>query len=260
MLRQSALRLLAATPDGVFEYSPERSVWQNQSRWEIPATRPGAPAATVAIWDLFQRRSDEPIYAATARGLFESRDGRDWKKLALSPNPGSVYAVATLGHDGRTIVAATADATVISRDGGQSWSPLDLGAGPALQVHRIATHAANLDVLFVGTNLGLFRSTDAGQNWERFGRGVPFSPVMEIVISPENPRHVIVGGAAGVFQSLDGGDRFGRAVDGEGLDTFPVHSLAFHPQGGNGGGAAILAASRNNGIFHNGALSLSHPE
>ena len=260
LLRQSALRLLAATPDGVFEYSPERGVWQSQSRWEIPAGKPGAPAATVPIWDLFQRRSDEPIYAATARGLFESRDGRDWRKLALSPNPGSVYAVATLGHDGRTIVAATADATVISRDGGRSWSPLDLGAGPALRVHRIATHPANPDVLFVGTSLGLFRSTDAGQNWERFGRGVPFSPVMEIVISPENPRHVIVGGAAGVFQSLDGGDRFGRAVDGEGLDTFPVHSLAFHPQGGNGGGAAILAASRNNGIFHNGALSLSHPE
>ncbi|MGH9783954.1 MAG: WD40/YVTN/BNR-like repeat-containing protein, partial [Terriglobia bacterium] len=258
MIRQSAMRLLAATPDGVFEYSSEQGVWQNQSRWELPASRPGAPAATVVVWDLFQRSPSEPIHAATSRGLFVSRDGRDWKALRLSSNPVSVYGVATLGHDGRTIVAVTADAAMISRDGGRSWSPLDLGAGPALKVHRVATHAATPDVLFVGTNLGLYRSTDAGRAWERFGRGVPFSPVMDIVISPENPKHVIVGGTGGVFHSLNGGDWFARTDGGAGLDTVPVQALAFHPQGGLG--MAILAASRTNGIFRSGASLLSHPE
>jgi photosystem II stability/assembly factor-like uncharacterized protein len=258
LLRQSAMRLLAATPDGVFEYSPERGVWQNQSRWEIPASRPGAPAATVAVWDLFQRSPSEPIHAATSRGLFESRDGRDWKALRVSSNPVSVYGVATLGRDGRTIVAVTADATLISRDAGRSWSLLDLGAGPALKVHRVATHAATPDVLFVGTNLGLYRSTDAGRTWERFGRGVPFSPVLDVVISADDPKHVIVGSVGGVFHSLNGGDGFERTGDGAGLDTFPVQSLAFHPQGGPRG--AILAASRSNGIFRSRASLLPRPE
>jgi len=264
LLSEPAGGLLAGTPDGVFEYSPASGVWENRSHWEIPGANPGGAAPAVVVWELYRRgpgEPGEPIYAATSKGLFRSRDGRDWIRLPAPGNPGGMYGVTTLGAGGRTIVAAEADAAVISRDGGQSWSPLDLGAGAPLRVHRVAAHPAAPDVLFVGTSLGLFRSMDSGQSWERFGRGVPFAPVMEILISPANPQHVIVGGASGIFHSFDGGNRFERAGDADALEGFPVHALAFYPWNGSWNAPqAVLAASRNNGVFRNRVAPVLQPE
>jgi len=257
LLSAPAGGLLAGTPDGVFEYSAERGVWENRSHWEIPGAKPGSSTPAVVVWELYRRGPGEPIYAATSRGLFRSRDGRDWIRLPAPGNPGSMYGVTTLGSDGRTIVAAEADVAVISRDGGQAWSPLDLGAGAPLRIHRVAAHPAAPEVLFVGTSLGLFRSIDSGQSWERFGRGVPFAPVMEILISPENPQHVIVGGASGIFHSLDGGNRFERTGDADALEGSAIHALAFYPWTEP---QAILAASRNNGVFRNGVAPVNQPE
>ena len=113
---------------------------------------------------------------------------------------------------------------------------------------------SNPDLLFVGTSLGLFRSIDSGRHWEQFGRGLPFSaPVMEIVISSENPRNVMVAGVAGVFHSLDGGDRFERTEATDGPEGLPVRCLAIQ----SGGNNAILAASVVNGVFRNGARVFS---
>ncbi|OFV93424.1 MAG: hypothetical protein A3H28_16430 [Acidobacteria bacterium RIFCSPLOWO2_02_FULL_61_28] len=258
ILTQPAWRLLAGTPDGVFEYSTEQGVWQNRSRWEIPLNRPKGASAAAAAWDLYQRRPGEAIYAATSLGLFESPDGRAWKRLPLASNPGSAYAVAALGEGGRTLVAATGHATMISRDAGRSWAPLDFGAGSQIKVHRLAAHSTNPEVLFVASSLGLFRSTDSGRHWERFGRGLPFSsPILEIVISPENPRQVTVAGVAGIFRSLDGGDRFDRTQETDGPEGLPVRFLAIH----TGQSDVVLAASAMNGVFRNGAraLPLSQP-
>ena len=264
LLAEPAGRLLAGTPDGVFEYSAGSGVWENRSRWETPGAKPVDSAPSMSVWDLYRRSPEEPIYAATSRGLFRSRDGRDWIHLPVSGNSGAVYAVTTLGSNGRTIVAAAVDAAAISRDGGHSWAALDLGADSALRVHRVASHPAAPDVLFIGTSLGLFRSTDSGRSWERFGRGVPFSPVLEIAISPENPQHVLVGGASGIFHSFDGGDRFARTGDADALEGFPVHSLAFYPWNGPGnepqGAGSVLAATRNNGVFRNGEPLVFQPE
>ena len=268
ILPQPAWRLLAGTPDGVFEYSAEQGVWQNKSRWEIPPDQSGGGrratlrqaqgqerSRLATVRDLYQRSPGEPIYAATSRGLFESKDGREWKKLSLS-HAGGAYEVASFGEGGRTILAATDHAMEISRDAGRSWSPLGLGADSKLKIHRITTHPASPNRVFVGTDIGLFRSTDSGLHWERFGRGLPFSAIVEILIAPHNPLHILVTGRAGMFQSLDGGDRFQRLGDGEGPEDLLIQSVAIHPWDG----PSILAASVNNGIFLNGKqeLLLSH--
>ena len=117
-----------------------------------------------------------------------------------------------------------------------------------MRVYRVASHPSTPEVLYVATSLGLFHSADAGRSWERFGRGIPYSPVMEIVISDSNPQHILVGGASGIFESHDGGNGFTRTGATDMLIDFPVHALAVTPWEGP---KAILAASRNNGIFRN---------
>ena len=58
--------------------------------------------------------------------------------------------------------------------------------------HRPAEHAGRLDrrrhaagarpVLYVGTDVGVFRSTNNGGNWSRFGTGLPNSVVLDLVL------------------------------------------------------------------------------
>jgi hypothetical protein len=80
---------------------------------------------------------------------------------------------------------------------------------------------------------------------------------MEIVISPQNPQHILVGGASGIFHSLDGGNRFERVGDAEALEGFPIHALGFYPWNES---QAILAATRNNGVFRTKFAPALQPE
>ena len=243
VVSRPAWKLLAGTTEGVWEYSAEKPVWQNKSLWEISSNKRLNPDEAVVVRDLYQRDPAEPIYAATSAGLFASADGGVWKRLPLGAAPGGFYAVRTAGQGGKTILAATSTLLEFSSDGGQSWSRLNLEGDRRLQVHSIAAHPKSPGVIFVGTETGLFRSTDDGRLWEKFGRGVPLSPISEVVIAPHDPLHVFVAGSIGVFQSLDGGDRYQRLE--EGIEGLQVQRLMIPPSGDSN----LFVASALNGVF-----------
>ena len=256
VVTRPAWKLLAGTLDGLFEYPAEQSGWKNRSRWEIPGNKTSATLPGLKVWDLYQRRADEPIYAATSAGLFASADGSSWRQLGAGSLQEGVYTVATFGDRGEALLAATGGVLKISRDGGQNWSPVLLNGDGPVRARKLTTHPAFPSVAFVGTDAGLFRSTDGGQSWQRFGRGLPVSPVHEIIFSPENPLYLIVASIAGVFHSADGGNQYARMGNGEGPQQLPVQLLAFHPAES----LQILAASAQNGLFlRNGSeMILSH--
>ncbi|MBI4443747.1 MAG: transcriptional regulator [Acidobacteria bacterium] len=247
VLHDSAGTLLAGTPDGVFEYIAEPPGWKSQSQWEGVATK-DRQQIQPKVWDLYQRRPEEPIFAATSAGLFQSTDARTWKRISVDPGGGGVYAVASLGADGATLLAATISGLHISRDAGQTWTSAPFNGDRAFRVFRVfrlTTHPTRPQTVFAGTDLGLFRSTDSGQSWQRFGRGIPFSPIREIIVSKEDDRHVLVAAEAGVFVSLDGGNTYERFRDGHGPEMLPVQLLAFHPIEN----VRVLAGSVHNGLF-----------
>ena len=133
----------------------------------------------------------------------------------------------------------------LSSDGGRTWAKARLDGDRPLQVRKIAPHPAQSGVVFVGTDQGLFRSTDAGRTWQKFGRGLPYSPMHEIAVSPEDPQHIFVAGNEGIFHSTDGGNLYARLGNGAGPEGLPVQLLMLltseSPQ--------ILAASAHNGLF-----------
>ncbi len=55
-------------------------------------------------------------------------------------------------------------------DNGLPWAPID----------RVYVDPRNKDTVYVGTFLGLYRSTDAGNSWSRFGAGLPMVEVSDI--------------------------------------------------------------------------------
>jgi MYXO-CTERM domain-containing protein len=77
-----------------------------------------------------------------------------------------------------------------SIDFGAHWTVIDgngLPAGVPVNVIKsdpVPDPAAPSRVLYAGTHLGLYRSTDGGASWSRFGSGLPLVSVTDLYISP----------------------------------------------------------------------------
>jgi photosystem II stability/assembly factor-like uncharacterized protein len=67
-------------------------------------------------------------------------------------------AGANVGHVFKTI------------DGGVSWTRIDLTL-PDMPVHSIVVHPTTANTLFIGTDLGVFVTTDGGTTWLRENTG-----------------------------------------------------------------------------------------
>jgi hypothetical protein len=81
---------------------------------------------------------------------------------------------------------------LVTRDFGRSWSSIAAGlpaGGPVLVVRE---DPGNRDLLFAGTEFGIFMSLDRGAHWMPAGDGLPTVAVDDILIHPRE-RDLIVG-------------------------------------------------------------------
>jgi photosystem II stability/assembly factor-like uncharacterized protein len=239
-------RLLAGTPDGVYEYSFDHPTWKNQSRWDgVPAGAPSIPKGGPAIRDLYRRSSQEPIYAATSAGVFESSDGRNWERLPLPASDGGIYAVASFGESGEEILAASSLGLSVSRDQGRNWIPVSLNGELPVRINRIVPNPTLPYSVFAATEAGIFRSPDGGRTWAKGARGLPVAPLHDVVVSIANPTQLMVAGASGAFYSVDGGEWFARLGDSpstDGLST-GMNSVQMLSD------SYVIAVSLHNGLF-----------
>ena len=75
----------------------------------------------------------------------------------------------------------------MTRNYGDSWVKISNGIPPeAGTVHAIREDPVNPNLLFAGTEFGLFLSFNRGQNWERLKSGLPPTPVFDLQIHPRD--------------------------------------------------------------------------
>ena len=103
-------------------------------------------------------------------------------------NPDTVY-VASVAPD------STKNHLWKSTDFGATWAALDRTSSQAsnglpagVPVNTIVNDPTDPATLYAGTHLGVYRSTDSGGTWARFGAGMPLVNVTDFYISPTSSR------------------------------------------------------------------------
>lgn len=137
--------LWAGTDDGNVQVSRDGETWKN-----ITANVPGVP-----------------------KGTYVSR------LLASAFDPATAY-LAFDGHrsnDFNTYLFKTTDF-------GETWKSITNGIPNQGGLHVIREHPKNRDLLFAGTEFGLFVSFDRGERWQELKNNLPRVPVDDIQIHP----------------------------------------------------------------------------
>ena len=164
---------------------------------------------------------DEPdwVYALTGKfsdatfyGLYLSTDGGlSFQLQSDSPN---IFGVNLTGSDGNgqcwydmAIDADPNDATTILAGGVNIWKSTDAGQNWSINTHRSYqlstnieyTHADIHDIrffngnLYCGTDGGIYKTTDLGNNWNDLTPGMEISQFYRLGLAPQTP-DIVIGG------------------------------------------------------------------
>ncbi|MCB0846012.1 MAG: T9SS type A sorting domain-containing protein, partial [Bacteroidetes bacterium] len=121
---------------------------------------------------------------------------------------------------------------------GQSWTPLNNDL-PILRISDIAIDPNNPDVMYISLGdyaylgvalnlddrvrhthygLGVYKSTNGGQNWAPTGLGFNLtdldgSLIRRVFVDPNNSNRLLAGGIDGMFQSTNGGNTWNKVLD-----------------------------------------------
>jgi hypothetical protein len=157
---------------------------------ESPVT-PGFLAAGTDDGNVWITRDDGASWTdLTARFHGLVPDSTYVSRIEMSPHDADRFYVTFDNHrngDFRPYVFVT-------RDGGNSFRSIagNLPAGDAPDyVHVVREDPVNPDLLYVGTDVGLYLSLDQGRNWRRWKNGFPTAPVTDLKIHPRD-RELIV--------------------------------------------------------------------
>jgi photosystem II stability/assembly factor-like uncharacterized protein len=164
----------------------------------------------------------DTLYLGTSGGeVYVSTDGaKSWQNPRGGvPFPGYVVDSLVIDRAGRLWAACWGlwggGAVAVSSDGGTTWDRRDTGLED-FSVRAIAVDPHDADFVIVGGLTGVYRSTDAGETWEKISDQ---SNVESLAIDPRNRDRMFVGTWRQGWRTDDGGKTWKLINDGMVLDT-----------------------------------------
>lgn len=103
-----------------------------------------------------------------------------------------------------------------SRDGGETWAPVSLLGEADFHILRFSGKRV---FGYDATNDRLMVSGDSGATWAQRPRP---EPLVDLVVDPSDPDHLIASGELGLYESTDAGSSWGPAFGGTGLLAWPT--------------------------------------
>ena len=114
-----------------------------------------------------------------------------------------------------------------TNDYGETWKPIHSGIpDSAGTVHVIREHPRNHNLLFAGTEFGLWVSWDRGANWTALKNNFPTVPVDDIQIQPRDNDLVLAthGRSIWILDDITPLEKMDTATLNSGLTLFPPHA------------------------------------
>ena len=152
---------------------------------------------------------------APSGGLWKSVDyGENWipisdeipqigvSGIVIDPRDSNVIYIATGDDDARDTYSV---GVLKSTDGGLTWNKTGLEFDKTNAIsNEIYMHPENSNILWVATNTGFFKTTDAGKTWDY---SISIN-IQDIKLKPGDPDVIYAVSPSKFYKSTDGGDSF----------------------------------------------------
>ncbi len=174
------------------------------------------------------------MYLAAGNGVLKSTDAGETWRIMTDWHETEVSQVVIDPGNHNILYIATPYGVFKSTDAGWTWSKKNNGISPkqtgttsSTFIGPILIDEANPNRLMIGTENGIYVSTNGAGSWKPFalkGRGV-----RDLVCSKSDPRIMIAGTEnAGIFVSHDGGKTWSQS--GNGIDSLAIYTVSFDPK------------------------------
>jgi photosystem II stability/assembly factor-like uncharacterized protein len=163
-----------------------------------------------------------------------SAGAQTWRQVG--PPGGDVQSLAAVPGSTKTLYLGTDDGHVFgSKDGGEHWELLGrIGTNHDDVIMSIVVDARSADTLYATSwtlgshGGGVYRSTDAGHNWQLIG--LEGHTVRALSAAPSNPDILVAGAMDGVYRSVDSGKIWERISPENHADLRNFDSIAIDPR------------------------------
>jgi photosystem II stability/assembly factor-like uncharacterized protein len=165
---------------------------QGTGGWPTRVTLPGASGSVSAL----DYVNSSLIYAATAAGQVYrlTRSGATWTASAIhaAPLPSRwIWDVAAMPGDPNTVVVVLAgfgtshawQGAVAASGTSATWTDISGAAPnslPDVPVNSLQIDPTTATTMYVGTDIGVFRTTNGGASWVSFNNGLPNTAVYDL--------------------------------------------------------------------------------
>ncbi|MEL6975802.1 MAG: glycosyl hydrolase, partial [Bacteroidota bacterium] len=184
------------------------------------------------------------LYTGSDDGVVQvsKNGGGSWENVSKSfPKDLWVSEVAASKHKKERVYAALngyrwddfKPYVFVSDNYGKTWKNISANI-PTSPVNALVEDPENEDLLFVGTDNGLYVSFNRGENWELFQNGLPNVAVHDLVIQPK-AKHLLVGTHGRSIYKVDISalQQMNAEVLGKALVIFPLENIKHNKSWGS---------------------------
>lgn len=162
------------------------------SPWDVGAMSNFNTITSIAV----SPKNEKVIFIGTDDGLIQitSDEGASWTKIEVSalgvPDRSYVNDIKADLFDENILYVALDNHKegdykpylLKSTDKGASWKRIENGLGEKNLVWRIVQDHVNKDLMFVGTEFGVYFTVDGGKNWTEMNGGIPTISFRDLAI------------------------------------------------------------------------------